>query len=84
MTSPPDPIQPPPRCRDCNIELEPGALLEVSSASTNVVRWTPGVPEPGWFGNEVVHTTHRIALRTLTYRCPKCFRLESFAPPKPD
>ena len=85
MTDFPKPLDPAPRCRDCQVALEPGFCLEIDSGlSTNVGRWAPAPLRHGFLGFvEVARSSYDHALLTITYRCPKCFRLESFAPPKP-
>jgi hypothetical protein len=62
--------------------MEPGFTPDLAHGQTQILRWIPGDPKKSWFFGEVSRSQYfRDGLPTLTYRCPKCFRLESFAPP---
>lgn len=82
MADLPQPLHPAPRCRDCGVDLEPGFTPDLAHGQTQLARWIPGSPRKSWLQGEVSRGQYaRDALPTITYRCPKCFRLESFAPP---
>jgi hypothetical protein len=84
MTDHPQPIHPTPRCRDCAVEMELGFTPDLGHGWVADVRWVSGEPKPSWLSGEVSRSQYSKGLRTVTYRCPTCFRLESFAPPKPN
>ncbi|XVJ59762.1 MAG: hypothetical protein HEQ23_10295 [Tepidisphaera sp.] len=82
MPNYPSPLQPVPLCRDCGLGLELGFMVDLNSGA-RVQRWSAGKPTGSWLSPEVSMRQAGDALQTLSYRCPKCFRLECFAPPAP-
>jgi hypothetical protein len=56
--------------------MEEGVTLDLESRRTQ--KWLRGPVEQKWFG---IKTRGKELLRVITYRCPKCGYLKSFAPP---
>lgn len=65
----------PPECRRCQIAMQRGFVLETYDMSNP--RWIAGEPESGFA--VVLKTRRRPKLDIVTYRCPKCGLLESYA-----
>ncbi len=84
MSDTPPNLPSPPPCRDCKVGLELGFLIDRTHGGLLVARWCSGVPQSSWMSGEVKLGQAKLGIKTVTYRCPKCFRLESFAPPSPD
>jgi len=56
--------------------MEEGVTLDLESRRTQT--WLRGPVEENWFG---IKTRGKEVLRVISYRCPKCGYLKSFAPP---
>lgn len=70
-----------PLCLRCEAEMIPGFCIDFGDGNlTRVTRWAPGVPAAGWF-SEVKGTQVKSGIKTITFRCPDCGYLESYAPP---
>jgi rubrerythrin len=66
----------PQTCPECNASMEEGVTLDLESRRTQT--WLRGPVEQKWFG---IKTRGKELRRVITYRCPKCGYLKSFAPP---
>jgi hypothetical protein len=65
--------------------MEPGELVDRGPGPLGQhpwrqqARWVAGLPERSfWLG---LRLRHKSQVPVLTYRCPRCWRLEPFAPP---
>lgn len=56
--------------------MDPGYLLEHSSNGAQQTEWIAGMPEKRWYG---LRLKGRVKLHVLTYRCPRCGVLQSYA-----
>lgn len=82
MADYPKPICPTPRCRDCAVDMQFGFMPDLAYGQMVIQRWIPGDPKPSWsWGDFSVRQYRSDSLLTISYRCPKCYRLETFAPP---
>ncbi len=66
----------PQTCPDCNTSMEEGLTLDLESRRTQT--WLRGPAEETWFG---IKTRGKKLLRVVSYRCPRCGFLKTFAPP---
>jgi uncharacterized OB-fold protein len=66
----------PQTCPDCHASMEEGVTLD---QSRHVQTWLRGPVEENWFTG--IKTRGKELLRVVTYRCPKCGYLKTFAPP---
>jgi hypothetical protein len=54
-----------------------GFIMDATHGAVLVARWVAGMPEPSfWSGTKVTGKEQR---KIVTYRCPKCGYLESYA-----
>ncbi len=70
---------PDPTCPSCRVTMEVGFTADHGHANSLMVsKWTAGVPEKSfWLGLKVRgKERHEI----VTYRCPRCGFLQSYAP----
>lgn len=44
-------------------------------------KWAPGEPVLSWWTGGIKGSQYRDLLPTVTFRCPLCFYIESYAPP---
>jgi len=63
-------------CLRCKTAMETGFLLDVAQG-VRQQRWYPGIPEKRFFGDLNVKRDQLIYV--MTYRCPSCGYLESYA-----
>lgn len=83
----PDAVGPPtPRsCPDCGVAMEPGYVPDFAHAGVVPTRWHPRMPEyhHTFFGLEVgdhqLKVDHAALLPVVTWRCPTCHLLRSYA-----
>jgi hypothetical protein len=74
-----------PECRDCRVAMDAGLMIDQTQGRSEQPMWVNGTAEKGFFGhlkvNERDHPGEhrRERLPVVTFRCPKCGRLESFA-----
>jgi ribosomal protein S27AE len=68
-----------PSCPRCSVAMEQGFMMDHSHRSFgNPGQWISGEPERSiWFGTK---TRDRRRLTVAAFRCPRCGRLEMFAP----
>ena len=74
-----------PNCLRCRTAMEGGFLLDRGHGnSQNQAEWVEGEPEQRKiFGLPAgLKTSKDDILKVVTYRCPRCGMLESYAPPK--
>ena len=64
------------RCPKCKTQMEDGALIDRSYGRTDISSWVKGMPEMGWFGVKLRGAKLYVA---MTYRCPVCGYLKSYA-----
>jgi len=67
-------------CMRCHSPMEKGFLADASHGGVYQARWCRGEASPNWFGAEVKMQQFESAVTTVSYRCPKCGLLESYAP----
>ncbi len=67
-----------PNCIRCKTQMAPGYLLEAGDHNARTVtQWVDGHPEKSfWVG---LKTKDRDVMPVMTYRCPACGYLESYA-----
>ncbi|MCC7001928.1 MAG: hypothetical protein IT357_07210 [Gemmatimonadaceae bacterium] len=68
-----------PTCPTCRVTMEVGFVVDHAHAnSPTVAKWTAGTPEKSfWYG---IKLRGKERLSIVTYRCPKCAVLHSYAP----
>ena len=70
---------PTPECPVCRERMQPGFMIDTGHNSRpGRAKWAEGTPEKSFF--EGVRVKHRRKLDTVTFRCPRCGWLISFAP----
>ncbi|MFN0009844.1 MAG: hypothetical protein ACKVXR_18265 [Planctomycetota bacterium] len=71
-------MSPEPNCPACRVAMDLGYQLDLGHASSRrQAEWVEGSPERNfWTG---LKTKDRAVLPILTYRCPRCGLLASFA-----
>jgi hypothetical protein len=57
--------------------MDPGLLLDRTHGGSEQTMWIKGTADKGIFG--LLKERGRERLPVVTFRCPKCGRLESFA-----
>ena len=67
----------PPMCPECKVAMEEGATIDLESRRAQTWLRAP-VEEKRLTG---IKTRGKELLRVVSYRCPKCGYLKSFAPP---
>lgn len=68
-----------PECTRCQTPMEVGFLVDRGDSIYKYQgTWVEGPPQPGFWGNTRIVAGRR-QLDVLTYRCPSCGRLESYA-----
>jgi predicted RNA-binding Zn-ribbon protein involved in translation (DUF1610 family) len=67
----------PQTCPECNTSMEEGVTLDLESRRTQT--WLRGPVEEKWLTG--IKTRGKDLLRVVSYRCPKCGYLKTFAPP---
>ena len=78
MSTASDPI-----CRNCRVSMERGYCIDHGHGNAQLrEEWTSGVPEPARFlfmtYTKTVGKQDRVPV--VTWRCPRCSLLESYAP----
>lgn len=69
------------RCLRCEGELEVGFMIDKGDSDlTRQALWASGEPSTSFWRLSAVQSGAR-TLPVVTYRCKRCGRLESFAPP---
>ena len=64
-------------CAKCRTTMEPGFVVDHTYGATAQSEWVEGVPEPSfWTGLKI---RGRDRLPVVTFRCPACGYLESYA-----
>lgn len=75
---------PAPACRRCNVGMEKGFRIDHAHADMMIKqeRWVAGDARPPSFfaGTETSGGQEVSAIKVITYRCPNCGYLESYAP----
>ena len=66
-----------PECRDCRVAMDAGLMLDRTHGGSEQPMWINGTADKGIFG--MIKEGDRERLPVVTFRCPKCGRLESFA-----
>ena len=66
-----------PECRDCRVAMDAGLMLDRTHGGSEQPMWIMGTADKGIFG--LIKERDRERLPVVTFRCPKCGRLESFA-----
>jgi len=66
-----------PECRDCRVAMDAGLMLDRTHGGSEQPMWIKGTADKGIFG--LIKVRDRERLPVVTFRCPKCGRLESFA-----
>lgn len=70
-------------CSQCNARMEQGFIINIAEVSeATIAEWHPGEVEYKTFlGLEAgIKTNKSQMLKIVTYRCPKCGLLRSYAP----
>ena len=66
-----------PTCPDCNAVMEEGVTFDLESRHAQT--WLRGPVEEKWFTG--IKTRGKELLRVVSYRCPECGYLKTYAPP---
>lgn len=66
-----------PECRRCQTRMDRGFVLDLYGCTNE--SWIPGDPETGRFG-VIIKIRRRPHYPIVTFRCPQCGLLESYAP----
>ena len=67
-----------PVCPKCRTTMEPGFVLDQSHGVMAQSAWIEGAPERSFWSGVKLKGRERIPV--MTYRCPRCGFLESYAP----
>lgn len=66
-----------PKCPECGGTMRDGFLLDQTNEGYKVLRWVEGIPEKSiWVGLKL---KGRAQWKIVTYRCPDCGFLKSYA-----
>jgi hypothetical protein len=68
-----------PECRDCRVAMDAGVIIDQTHGRLEQPMWVKGTAEKGFFGHLKVNERDQERLPVVTFRCPTCGRLESFA-----
>jgi len=64
-------------CIRCHAQMEPGFLPDGTHSGFTQQKWAPGTPQPSfWMGLKLNDAE---VVPVVTYRCPSCGYLESYA-----
>ena len=66
-----------PECRVCRAAMDAGLMLDRTHGGSEQPMWIKGTVDKGIFG--MIKERDRERLSVVTFRCPTCGRLESFA-----
>jgi hypothetical protein len=70
-------------CPNCRIEMEEGIVIDRGHANSAAMQeWTEGIPERSFWSGLKLRGAERMPV--VSFRCPKCGMLQSFANPKAD
>ena len=61
--------------------MDVGLMPDRAKGGLEQPTWIKGAADKGFFGKIKEHDRERLAV--VTFRCPKCGHLESFAPEQP-
>ena len=65
-----------PACPDCKVSMDSGFVVDFTGSEwSKQSSWVEGTAEPSW--GSVVGDKQRLPI--VTFRCPKCGQLKSFA-----
>ena len=67
-----------PACPKCSTAMEPGFVLDQTYGANTQSSWIEGAPERSFWTGVKLKGRERIPL--VTFRCPRCGYLESYAP----
>ena len=74
-----------PECPRCGRRMEAGYVVDRTSGPVGEMpwrqqaRWVAGTPERSRLSG--LRLRGKVQVAIVTYRCPRCWRLESYAPP---
>ena len=78
----PTPSAAPPTCVRCSTSMEQGFVIDAGYLHIGQSRWCPGPAGP--VAPDVISEVSRLQLsqfrRIVSFRCPRCGYLESYAP----
>ena len=66
-----------PKCLRCGTLMTEGFMMDATQGAALVARWVAGPPERSFWTNTKVRGKEQ--RKVVTYRCPKCGYLESYA-----
>ena len=71
--------QPSPVCPDCNVPMDTGFIVDFTygTDASEQPSWVNGMPEPSFWTGRNFGDKERLPI--VTFRCPKCGQLKSFA-----
>lgn len=70
-------MQHPPRCPQCDKQMEQGYILDNRHGGFAQAEWIGGAPEKSFWQGLNIRGRTRIPI--VTYRCPRCGLLQSYA-----
>lgn len=68
-----------PQCPNCSVPTEPGFLASEGHTQAHRTRWCRGQPDDTFWGSETKSRQWREGAFVVTFRCPACGRLDSYA-----
>ena len=76
--------QPSPGCPDCQVPMDSGFIVDFTHGThgSEQSSWVEGAAEPSWWtGWTALKLGDKQRLPIVTFRCPVCGQLKSFARP---
>ncbi len=67
-----------PSCPKCSISLQEGFLLDKARNDLHTTKWVEGKPVRSFWRGLSLKGKQQLA--TVSYRCPRCGLLETYAP----
>jgi hypothetical protein len=74
--------QPSPECPDCKVPMDSGFIVDFThgTGASEQSSWAEGTAESSWWtGWTALKLGDKQLLPIVTFRCPKCGQLKSFA-----
>lgn len=73
--------QPSPICPDCTLPMDSGFIVDFTHGTSASAQpsWVKGTAEPSFWSGLKLGGKERLPV--VTFRCPKCGQLKSFAQP---